>query len=149
MLNILDAISAKIAEEYTTYPVYVSRVPQNFTTPSFLVDPLTVQVEDFTRKTVQVTEQYNIVCFVTMDSHGNYDAVELYTLQRQIIDLFSAGYIACGDRCPHVTAEQGEATEGEAYITVTVQYAVDRDGLPDPAPVLQNVEKEIEIKGVD
>lgn len=130
MLNILDAICGKLETRYPAYPIYVQRIPQNFTAPSILVDPVSVRMVDATRYTVRYTETYTVACFVPMDEYGNCDDVLLYQFQRELFDLFSDGYIVCGDRCPHITTENGEHVNGEAHITITVVYDDDRSELP-------------------
>ena len=144
--DLLTAVNQLLVDQCPDTAVYINRCPQNFIRPSFFLEHVTTDRRDQNCKTVELTVDFSITCFVETDSHYNVDAECLMELQTKVLSLFHSGYIMVGDRAVKVKASSSGFNEGEAYVDVQFEFCDDRADEAEEPTLISTVTTKVKLK---
>ena len=144
--DLLTAINQLLAEEYPQTAVYINLCPQNFIRPSFFLEHVTTSCRDKSCKTIELTVDYTITCFMETDSHYHVDAESLMERQTEVIALFRSGYIMVGDRAVKVKASSSGFNEGAAYVDLQLEFCDDRSDEAEDPTLISTVTTKVKLK---
>lgn len=101
--EILSGVETAVKTQWPGTPVYHDYKPKDFKRPSFLLEGGPITSKELGGLQRQVTAKVRLTCFTPTDHYGHSKTEELLETAETLMELFEGGYIAIGDRCPHVT----------------------------------------------
>lgn len=122
--DILSAAQSQLALAFPRRPNVENLQVKDFDRPSFYFRWTASQVSDASRAALRVQRTLEIICFEALRDVNSQqsDLRALLDTQQMVFRLFSAGYLAVGDRALHMTAKLGEVDSDAATVELAFDY---------------------------
>lgn len=120
--EIFDGVTRTLARQWPDASVYRNYKPKDFVRPSFLLEGGPVSSVEIGGSQRRVTVQVRLTCFTKVDAYGHSNTDELLETADSLMELFYGGYIAIGDRDPHVTEVTGDYGLDYAEVTAKLEF---------------------------
>jgi len=137
--DIINAVNELLVAKYPESSMYINLLPKDFFRPSFLIELPVFKKTAANFATVNVIAILTVTIYAPIDGHYNSDVDGINERMNNVLNIFSNGYLAVGDRCLAITDVYGTTDFTESIVELEFDFFDDRVAVSVTDPIIETV----------